>query len=555
MASNRAGRSRYDSVPKGPLPPDPICALCWRESSCCNPHHEVTGRFSSLCNTHEHKARPPAHAYRRTPGARVGVHPLQVRPLVSAAITQAWAPNRPAKARHQPTDHPPEPRRRLDATIAIILSAVLLLWPALWNGYPIVFDDTGTYLSQAVHRYLGWDRPVFYSLFLLPLHMTLTTWPAIAAQALLAAYTLHLVRRVLLPAASPWWLLPFVATLAGTTALPWFASQLMPDIFTPLLVLTLALLLFTPEHLSRAERAWLVLFSAFMIAAQQSSVALALALLLLLTPLRRTLGAATALGRAGRMLLAAPPLLAMAALVAVNLAGHGRAALSPFGNVFLLARVIYDGPGMDVLRRDCPGAGWRLCPYLDRFPPTSDQFLWLPDSPIVVAGGHKRVSADADAIIVAAIRAEPGAELSAWLHNGFLQLGNFASGDELHACPTTVTPWIDRDFPRFERAAYAAARQTEDGLSVPGWMQTLHATVALGGLGGCELVLMVAFRRRHIAAGFAAAALLAVLANAFIAGGLSTPHHRYGSRVMLLMPVIALLGGIALARNTKQRNV
>jgi hypothetical protein len=77
-------------------------------------------------------------------------------------------------------------------------------------------------------------------------------------------------------------------------------------------------------------------------------------------------------------------------------------------------------------------------------------------------------------------------------------------------------------------------------------MQALHATVALGGLGGCELVLIVAFRRRHVAAGFAAAALLAVLANAFIAGGLSTPHHRYGSRVMLLAPAVALLGGIAL---------
>ena len=44
----------------------------------------------------------------------------------------------------------------------ILLSAAVLLWPALWNGYPLVFSDTGTYLSQAIERYLGWDRPVFY---------------------------------------------------------------------------------------------------------------------------------------------------------------------------------------------------------------------------------------------------------------------------------------------------------------------------------------------------------------------------------------------------------
>ena len=48
----------------------------------------------------------------------------------------------------------------------------MLLWPAVWNGYPIVFADTGTYLAQAIHRFAGWDRPVFYSMFMLPLHAT-----------------------------------------------------------------------------------------------------------------------------------------------------------------------------------------------------------------------------------------------------------------------------------------------------------------------------------------------------------------------------------------------
>ena len=467
---------------------------------------------------------------------------------VPAAAASPRAPDRTA-SRPVPTSRPqPTQREKLSAVAPIVLSAALLLWPALLNGYPIVFDDTGTYLSQAVHRYLGWDRPVFYSLFLFPLHLTLTTWPAIAAQSLLTTHTLHLARRVLLPAISSWWLLPFVALLSVATALPWFASQLMPDVFTPLLILVLALLLFTPERLSRREHVWLLLFAAFMIAAQQSSVVLSLALLLALTPLRRGLGAAAPLGHRGLAILAAQPLLAMTALVSVNLIGHGRVALFPYGNVFILARVIYDGPGMDALRRDCPAAGWRLCGFLDRFPATSDEFLWWPDSPVILAGGHKVVSTEADAIIAAGLRAEPETELHAWLSNGIVQLGRFTSGDELHACPTTVTPWIRRDFPRFERAAYAVARQTNNRLAVPEWMQALHAVVALGGIAGCGIVLIVALCRRHVAAGFAAVVLLAVLANAFIAGGFSTPHHRYGSRVMLLAPAVALLGGIALAR-------
>jgi len=134
---------------------------------------------------------------------------------------------------------PPTPihRGRSFAVASFLLATLVLLWPALWNGYPIVFADSGTYLSQAVHRYLGWDRPVFYSLFLLPLHLTLTTWPIVIAQALLTASVLHLLCRVL---DCRHWVLPALAgVLALTSWLPWLVCQVMPDVFTPLLVLVL----------------------------------------------------------------------------------------------------------------------------------------------------------------------------------------------------------------------------------------------------------------------------------------------------------------------------
>jgi hypothetical protein len=438
---------------------------------------------------------------------------------------------------------------RPGSAVPIILSAAVLLWPAFWNGYPLVFADTGTYLSQAIERYLGWDRPIFYSLFLLPLHMTLTTWPAIAAQALLATHTLHLVRRALMPEISTWWLLPGVGFLSIATALPWFASQLVPDIFTPLLVLVLAMLLLVPERLSRWERAWLVAFAAFMIAAHQSHVPLALGLLLVLLPLRRRLGAATPLRWRGLLMVAAPPVLAMTALVAVNIAGLGRIALLPYGNVFLLARIIYDGPGMNALRRNCPESGWRLCPYVNQFPPDSDDFLWRNDSPLAKAGGAKLVSADADDIITAALRDEPGTELRAFLLNFLHQLTLFASGDGLQPWPNTVSPVIDRAFPRFENRAYAAAEQSWATLAVPAWMQMLHVAGAVLGVVACCMLLLIALRRRHVAAGFAAAVLLGLLGNAAITGGLSGPHDRYQSRIMWLPPLFALLATASLFRS------
>jgi hypothetical protein len=423
-------------------------------------------------------------------------------------------------------------------------AAALLLWPALWNGYPIVFADTGTYLSQAVHRYAGWDRPVFYSLFMLALHWTVTLWPVVIAQALLTAWILRLVCRSLLPGLKPAAFVGGVGLLAVGTWLPWTVSELMPDVFTPLLALVICLLAAAPERLSATERMVLTGLAALMIASQQSSVPLAFGLTAILWLAARSLAR-----RGGRLLaLAAAPVLAIVALCSMNLAAHGRFAVSPFGNVFLLARVIYDGPGMAALRAGCPASHWRLCPFLDRFPATSDEFLWTDSSPLNLAGGPKAVSADADAIIRAALYASPRAEFRAALANTAEQLARFASGDGLQPWPAQVSPWIARDFPAREAAAYAAASQQAGTLAVPPFLACLHIVVALGGVAVCLVLLPLTLVRRTPAAGLLLAVLVTLPLSAAVTGALSTPHDRYQSRIMWLEPFAAAVSLAALFR-------
>lgn len=450
--------------------------------------------------------------------------------------------------------------RRWFAWIAPLPAAACLVWPALWNGYAIVFADTGTYLSQAINHYAGWDRPVFYSLFMLPLHLTVTVWPVVVAQALITVWVLHLVCRALVPRLNVGTFVIGVALLSGGTWLPFLVSELMPDVFTPLLILVLATLAWTPERLSPAERWGLGALAVFMIVTQQSSVPLSIGLLIGLVPLslgrRRTMPQLVLPG----LRLPVPllpvllaPALAIIGLCTANLAAHGRFAVSPFGNIFLLARVIYDGPGMEALRRDCPASGWRLCPYLERFPPDSDSFLWTADSPLNLAGGPKMVSQDADAIIAAAVRADPVGELRAALVNALTQMRRFDSGDGLEPWPAQVTPWISRDFPLAERIAYAAARQQRGGLVLPTGLRALHRVVALLGVLGCAGLLPTAIKRRSPAVGLLLAVLLALPLSAAITGGLSMPHDRYQSRIMWLPPFAAVVGIAALCRDRSAR--
>jgi hypothetical protein len=89
-------------------------------------------------------------------------------------------------------------------------------------------------------------------------------------------------------------------------------------------------------------------------------------------------------------------------------------------------------------------------------------------------------------------------------------------------------------------------------LAVAAWMQTLHSVVAIQGVIGCCAILPIALRRRHVAAGLAVAVLLALLGNATITGGLSTPHDRYQSRVMWLPPLVALIATVGLLRPVRR---
>src|SRR4051794_6917542 len=185
------------------------------------------------------------------------------------------------------------------AVLSVVVSAALFLWPAVLNGYPLLFGDTGVYLTDGLRLHMSWPRPLFYGLFMLPLHLKTTVWPVIGAQALITAATLLAVIRCFLPGVSAWALVPVALALSVATSLPWFVSQLMPDIFGPLMVLALAILVLSPGRLRPAMQVLIVLFAAACITMHLAflpiSLAVIVALLLCRLLLQRRLGGAVLL--------------------------------------------------------------------------------------------------------------------------------------------------------------------------------------------------------------------------------------------------------------------
>jgi hypothetical protein len=88
---------------------------------------------------------------------------------------------------------------------AVLLGALLLSWPAFYNGFPLLYPDSMTYLfdghvvARAVFLHQPSDyygvRSFFYSLGILPFHWNLSPWPIVALQCLLVAWILWLLVR------------------------------------------------------------------------------------------------------------------------------------------------------------------------------------------------------------------------------------------------------------------------------------------------------------------------------------------------------------------------
>lgn len=424
------------------------------------------------------------------------------------------------------------------------MAGLLFTWPVVLNGYPLVFADTGTYLNQAIRGYLGWDRPAFYSVFLHALHWRISLWPIVLVQGLMAAHLLALALRMLgHPGAVP--LLTGAALLAALTGLPWFVAQVMPDIFTGMLVLALWLLGFARNSLRTTELLYLGAFASGAVALHLSHVPLAGGLAVVGAVLLWVLRGAAEAGR-GLLRMGAPLLFGCLALLAANVAGHGRLSLSPFGSVFLAARLLDDGPALRTVQARCPEAGWQICAALHRLPMSENFFLWQADGPLVAdLGGGKAWAPEAAAIVAETLRREPGTIARDAARNALEQFATFGTGDGLNAWPGVPgpEPIIEQHFPG-ELASYRAARQYRDVLiEDAAGLSPLHEAAGWAGL---FLLSMAALIRRHNlrALSLCVMVLAAALGNAAVTGALSGLNERYQARIAWLFafaPAAALL--------------
>jgi len=444
-------------------------------------------------------------------------------------------------------------RSSLVHSAAVLLGALMLAGPALFNGFPLLYPDSMTYLADGppvaravfLHQFSEYYgvRSFFYSLGILPFHWNLSAWPVVALQCLLVAWVLWLVVRSIAPRRVAAGYLPLMLVLTALTSVGWYASFIMPDILGPILYLAIYLLVFASDTLSRSERLALYPIAVWGITAHASHFVLAAGLCLLLAvaailpwrvfdrrPLRaRLLSVAQVAG-----------LLAVAAALQFALHGYlyGKPSLNGERPPYLAARIIADGAGRWYLQKNCPQANLFLCGHLQELSDDPDSFLWDADGIFAQASEEEReqISKEEMPFVLATIRAYPGQQFARSASNFQQQLLAFG----LYGFDPS--PWIQNEFATVlpgAREHYIGSRQARDALPLD-LLTDIQFWFVIASLAASGTLIPLLWRRHsNLLPGLGLVIVAAVVANALVTGVLSVVDDRYQCRVIWLVPLLA----------------
>lgn len=417
-----------------------------------------------------------------------------------------------------------------------LIGTVLLCWVAVWNGYPLVFPDSGAYIRAAIEHHNLADRPIYYSIFIALIHLRLSLWPVVIVQSLIAVWIIAESLAVFAPRTGLWGRLGVILFLAVATGLPWVTGEIMPDFFAPLLVMAFYLIVVEWDRLGWAKRLLLFGFLCVAQASHYSHVMLTAGLMAVAVFLGIVLR--QKLSWRGLGLTALATLSAIAAILTVNYAERREIIFAPTGNVLLVSRLLEYGTAQDYLARTCPTHPYRICPYVSILPHRVTDFLWRDDSVLNRLGGAEAYRDEAGSLARAIILDAPLRHVALAANATVAQFFYFPTGfgNDVQGPGQKVTEMIHRYFAR-EAPSYDASRQ-QTGRLYRERFNALHVPVAYGLIGANLVLLAIAALRRNGRVVFLLLVIFAALiGNAFLCGATSSSDGRYQSRMILLLVV------------------
>jgi hypothetical protein len=424
-----------------------------------------------------------------------------------------------------------------------LIGALCLLIPALYNGFPLSTSDSGGYISNAFTLYLPIDRPVGYSVLIRMASLGFTLWGVVLVQALvLSALLLTVARAVLREAYRRW---PFMATmlLMGlATSAGWTTSQLTPDVFTPIMLLALCVLVFVSCNSIGRWLLYVVILGCMLVHNSNLLIGLTLAVLMALYSLWR---------KRIQIKMAALALICISTIAWLTLSGMNAIAGRGFRpssatHVFIMSRMVENGIAAEYLKEHCATESSTLCPYRDQLPERQWGFMWDSSGPLYKAGGWQATEAEYTRIIRNTLMSPKylGMHIVKNAEAAVQELALIYVGEEFSSFGINTSPYsaIERYYPQ-ELKRHDNAREQQHELGLEYWNVLIIGFELLV----CVAALLWSLRSSAspILRGMATFSILFILLNAAITVTFATVVARYEARVFWVLPCLATLSLIS----------
>lgn len=444
-------------------------------------------------------------------------------------------------------------KTRIHNLVSIGIGALILSIVGFFNGYPLVYSDTGTYIYSGFSTFIPRDRPIIYGLFLKYFSLFQSAWFVILTQNLLTAFVLFqllkmlIEKRVYLKKAY-FGIVLFLTLFSG---IGWYSNQLMPDFLAPLSILSIFILLkqerfFSPTNLMLML---ILIFSSithFSHLLIGSTLIAAIAFLKLV--IRKQL---TDISCLRIFSVAAIVFSGWLILPTVNFMVEKKFILSKGSHVFLMAHLNDTGILKKFLDEHCTDEEFKdckICEFKDSLPVDLASFMWSKQNIVKKTGDWEGSEEEYNKIIHATLKNPKYLFLNCYksLTYGLIQLTRNGIGQGLTAYNEGSAPYgqIKWRFPS-ELNNYLNSKQNKwDGVNLNFKLVNVIQLVIII----ASLFILIFLFSAHAPSqlSFSTTFFLifivgAIVINAFITAGLNSPCERFQARVIWMLPLALII--------------
>jgi hypothetical protein len=436
----------------------------------------------------------------------------------------------------------------------LIFSSLILLLPAFYNGYPLFYSDSAVYILAANlfgnlsgSEDLPFLSGIGYALFIRMVSWRETLYLVVFAQAILLNILIYYTLKALLHEAEIYkFHLPIIIILSLCSSMGWTVSQLMPDIFTSYLVLSV-FLIYSWNTKSLGMYIFLSIVICFSILSHLTNITISVLLVGLifvffffLRPNKKDL---MVLLRKS-VLIVALMVTSLLILIGLNKKLYNYMGLSPTSSIFFMARMMDTGFMEEFLNEKCEKRNYDMCAHRHNLPGSYEGFLWDPESIFNKTGGWDVQKHNEYGLIVRDMLTTPkylGKFLCNCSEHSLRQLTTFQIGDGLTKIykegsaqyQTVISHFDKREF----REDFVHSKQTQGKLNFNRINVINYIILSVSLMIILWTWLRSKFDQNLIL--FTFIILATVLVNAFVTSSLSSVFSRFQSRIIWLIPLLA----------------